>query len=81
MRIRVKVVPGSRRESVEKFGDGYKVRASVPAEKGRANERVRELLAQKLGCRTADVRILSGHSSAMKWVEIPHLLTISKASN
>ena len=45
-----------------------KVRA--PAEKGRANKSVEELIARTLGLARGRVTIVSGHTSEMKVVEV-----------
>ncbi len=67
--LRLKVVPGARRsEIVGALGDRLKVRVSQPAESGRANEAVVELLSRWLGSR--DVAIVSGHSRPEKTVRV-----------
>ena len=45
-----------------------KVRA--PAEKGKANKSVEELIARTLGLAKGQVTIVSGHTSEMKGVEV-----------
>jgi uncharacterized protein YggU (UPF0235/DUF167 family) len=48
-RISVTVSPGaSRSELVGRHGDGWRARVAVPPERGRANEALRELLAEAL---------------------------------
>lgn len=71
MRIRVKVNAGSKREGVRLLEPGfYQVRTRAPAEGGRANRRVLELLADELGRPTSALRIVTGHSSPLKLVDI-----------
>lgn len=71
MRIRVKVNPGSKTEGVKQLAPGmYQVRTRAPAEAGRANERVVELLAAAMGVATERVRIVAGLTKPLKVVEI-----------
>lgn len=71
MRIRVKVNAGSRTESVRQLGANlYQVRTRAPAEGGRANRRVVELLAAALAVDTDRVRIVAGASKPLKVVDI-----------
>lgn len=71
MRIRVKVNPGSKSEGVRLLEPGfYQVRTRAPAEAGRANQRVMELLAEELGLPVARLRIVAGQTSSLKRVEI-----------
>lgn len=67
--LRVKVVPGaSKSEIVGALGDRLKVRVASPAEAGKANRAVVEILRKWLGVR--DVEILSGHSNREKTVRV-----------
>ncbi len=71
MRIKVKVKPGSKREEVKELSPDYlEVRVSAPPEKGKANERVIELLAKHYGVRKSAVRIIRGETSREKLIEI-----------
>ena len=69
--VRLRVVPGSRRsELVGRHGDAWKLRVHAPAERGKANDEVVRLLAGTLGVPRSSVRIVRGHSSADKLVEV-----------
>lgn len=71
MRVKVKVKPGSNREGVREVSEGeIEVRVSVPPERGKANERVIQLIAEHYGVRKSAVRILRGETSREKLVEI-----------
>ena len=71
MILKVRVRPGAREESVRELaGNEREVRVSAPPQKGRANERVRELLAEHFGVSRSKVRILKGESSRRKLIEI-----------
>jgi hypothetical protein len=70
-RLRLRVSPGARRtEFVGRHGDGWKVRVAAPPENGRANEAVREVLAERLGLPRRAVTIVSGHAGREKVVEL-----------
>ncbi|NBU40896.1 MAG: DUF167 domain-containing protein [Planctomycetia bacterium] len=62
----VRVVPGSSRDEVEGWlADALKIKVSAPPEKGRANESVVALLADRLGLSTTVVAAVSGQRSAV----------------
>jgi uncharacterized protein (TIGR00251 family) len=62
-------VPGaSRSEIAGVLGDRLKVRVAAPAEGGKANEAVLELLRGWLG--TEDVRVASGHGGPAKTIRV-----------
>lgn len=67
--LSVKVVPGaSRSEVAGVLGNRLKVRVAAPAEKGRANEAVVEVLRAWLGAK--DVEIVAGRSAREKTVRV-----------
>lgn len=71
MIIIVKVKPGSKREGVKEISKNkLEVRVSAPPERGKANERVIELLAKHYGVSKSRVRILKGERAREKVVEI-----------
>jgi len=71
MRMRVKVNPGSKSESVRLLEPGfYQVRTRAPAEDGRANRRVLELLAAELTVPVDRLTIVAGHASPLKLVDV-----------
>lgn len=70
-RIKLRVAPGAKRtELVGRHGDAWKVRVDAPPERGKANERVRKLLADLTGARLADVDVVTGSTSRNKLVEV-----------
>jgi hypothetical protein len=74
MRLKVKVVPGSSRDVIVGWlGGALKLKVAAPPEKGRANEAVIALLADKLGIGPDQITILSGQTSAAKVLEIDGL--------
>lgn len=69
--LRVKAVPGARRdEIVGMLGDRLKVRVSAPPEGGRANAAIRALIADALGVKARQIAIISGQASAEKVVRV-----------
>jgi len=67
-------VPGSSRDCVAGWlGDALKVRVSAPAERGKANAAVLEVVASALGVPIDRVRIVAGATSARKVIEISGL--------
>lgn len=75
----MRVSPGARRsEVVGRLGDSWKLRVRSAPERGRANDEVIALLARTLGLSARDVRIVSGHTSRDKIVEL-ECLTIEDA--
>lgn len=65
------VVPGSSRDEVVGWRRrALKIKVTAPPEKGRASEAMIEILADRLGVGTDDIKIVSGHSSPSKVVAI-----------
>ena len=59
--IKVKVSAGAKTEKVEEIGpDMFKVRVSAPPEKGKANNRVAELLAEHFKISKTNVILMNG---------------------
>lgn len=73
IRLPLKVIPGASRASVQWFGEGLKVKVTAAPEKGQANVAVLALLAQRLNLPAASLRIVSGHVSQQKVLEIDGL--------
>jgi uncharacterized protein (TIGR00251 family) len=70
-RLSLKVVPGSSRDEIVGWlGDSLKVKVKAPPEKGRANEAVVALLAERLGIDASSIAVVSGHSSPAKVVAV-----------
>ncbi len=71
MILRVKVKPSSKKELVRRLNkDTLEVKVSAPPEKGKANRRVLELIAEHFGIKKSSVRIVKGKTSREKLVEI-----------
>jgi hypothetical protein len=69
VRIAVKAVPGSSRDRIAGVhGDELKVCVAAPPEKGKANARICELVAEALSVPVREVEVASGAASAHKVV-------------
>ena len=69
MYLKIKVIPDSKQEKVEKTGDdSLKIWVKVPAENNAANSRVLELVRELYP--NQSVKIISGHHSPSKIVSI-----------
>ena len=63
----VRAQPGARRDGIVGVHDGaLRVAVSAPPEKGKANEAIRAVLADALGCKPSRVGLLSGEASRQK---------------
>ncbi len=70
-KIRLKVITRARKEEVLKIKeDEYRIKVSCPPEKGKANQRITELLSERLGIRKNRIRIASGETNNKKIIEI-----------
>lgn len=78
-RLRLRVIPGAGKAGVVgRYGDAWKLRVTAPPERGKANEATLDLLADTLGLTAADLRLVAGHASRDKTVEVSGL-TIDEA--
>jgi len=69
--IRVKAVPGARRDEIAgPLGDRLKVRVAAPPEGGKANLAICALLARALGVRERDAEVVSGPASVEKTIRV-----------
>ncbi len=70
MIIKVKVKPGAKEEKIEKIGDNeYHVSVKEPAEDGKANRRLINLLSKELGVGWKSIKI-KNPASRNKIIEI-----------
>ena len=71
MRIYVKVTPRAGKNEVLKISEGeYKVKVTAPPEKGKANEKVVELLAYYFAVPKSSLHIVAGKSARIKIIDI-----------
>ena len=70
MYLKVFVIPAAKRERVEEDGLSLRISVKEPAAGNRANARVRELVAERLGMPVGKVRIYTGHRSRSKILSI-----------
>jgi hypothetical protein len=69
MQITVRVIPGSSRSDVEP-GDPWRVHVHARPAEGKANEELLQIISRHFGVAPSAVRILRGHASRSKTVEI-----------
>jgi uncharacterized protein (TIGR00251 family) len=70
-RLRLRVVPGASRPGVVgRHGQAWKVRVAAAPERGAANDALVHLIAATLGVPKRDVRLVSGHASRDKILEV-----------
>ena len=70
MKINIKVIPRSSQRKIVKEGERYKVYVHESATDGKANEAVRELLAEECNVAKSNVVIVKGETSRNKVIEI-----------
>ncbi|OGN08149.1 MAG: hypothetical protein A2750_03240 [Candidatus Yanofskybacteria bacterium RIFCSPHIGHO2_01_FULL_45_42] len=70
MRFQVKATPNSNRPEVTQEGDTLKVKIDAPPVKGMANRRLVELLSRHFKVPPSHIKIISGHTSRNKIVEV-----------
>jgi uncharacterized protein len=71
MKIFIKAKPNAKEEKVEKIDDSnYTVSVKEPPVKGKANEAIRNALAVYFKTGSSRVKIVAGHTSRNKIIEI-----------
>lgn len=71
MKIKVKVKPNAKQESVEKTGEkDFLLRVKAPAREGRANQAVVELLSEYFNLPKSGISIVRGEKSKNKVVNL-----------
>lgn len=68
-KLAVRATPRARSEGIEP-GDPLRIRVTAPADEGRANEAVRQLLAKALGIAPSRLTLLRGQTSRDKLFQI-----------
>ena len=70
-RLRLRVSPGAdRAEIVGRHGGSWKVRVTAPPERGRANDAVVRLVAERVSLPRERVAVVAGHAARDKIVEL-----------
>lgn len=71
MIITIKVTPHAKKSGIKKISEThYEIKVDAPAEKGRANARLIEMLADCFDIPKSAIKIIRGHASRNKVVEI-----------
>ena len=73
-KLAVKVIPrAERNEILEWSGERLRIKVAAAPEKGRANAALEAFLAERFGLARRAVRVVTGHTSAQKIVEVDGL--------
>ena len=70
MRIDLKVIPGSSKNYLKKTESGITAYVTAPANDGKANKALIELLAEEFNVRKAEISIIKGLKSRHKSINI-----------
>ncbi|MBL7157058.1 MAG: YggU family protein [Candidatus Omnitrophica bacterium] len=68
--IHVKVITKAGRNSVTKFGDGFKAHLTAPPADGKANKALVKLLSEYFNLKKSQVTIVSGKKSKDKLIKL-----------
>jgi len=72
--LNIKVVPHASRDQICGFlGDSLKIQVTAPAEAGKANKAVIEVLSEALGIKPHQIQLQRGHFHAQKVLQIAGL--------
>jgi uncharacterized protein (TIGR00251 family) len=71
--IQIKVVPKASKTQVIKEKEWIKIKLTSPAQKGKANKQLIELLSKKLRLPKSKIKIVSGETSRDKQISIEGL--------
>ncbi len=67
MEIRAKIIPNSKKESIEELRDGrFSIKVNADRKAGLAHERAIILIANYFGLESKKIKIISGHTSQTK---------------
>ncbi len=71
MIIKVVVIPGVRKENIEKTGEHlWRISIKEPAMHNQANNRMREIIALQYGVPIVNVFLMTGHHSRSKMIRV-----------
>jgi len=71
MHVRVHIYVDNRKEVIKEIGENnFEIKLKVPAEHNLANNRMREILARWYNTEVGKVRIITGHHSPRKVVDV-----------
>ena len=70
MKFWIKVKPGAKEDKIQEIQGGYKASLKAAAQRGQANEALIKVLSDYFGVAKTRIRIVSGHSSRDKLIEV-----------
>lgn len=76
--IKIWVQPGSSREEIEGFRDGFlRIRLKAPAERGEANKACQKIIAAALKISPSQIKIMRGEKSRRKLIKISGIKSLN----
>jgi uncharacterized protein (TIGR00251 family) len=73
MRLKVKVIPGAKRNAWTEDAQGIKIHLNAPPVDGKANEALLRFLAEHFGVKISKIEIIKGLKSRHKVINIEEL--------
>ena len=70
MYIKITVIPNAKKEIVKREDDTFTISVKEPAKQNLANKRVREIIASEYNIPIGGVRLISGHRSPHKIIDV-----------
>lgn len=70
MKIKVKVIPNAKKQRIEQTNEGFKIYLTVPAQEGRANKNLVEVLAEYFDVKKYNITIVQGETQREKVIQI-----------
>lgn len=72
--LRLRIIPNARRsEVVGEYGEAIKIKVQAPAVEGKANEALRDFLAERLQIPAREIELVAGEKSRYKTVAVMNL--------
>ena len=68
--IQVRVIPNAKKNEVKEFGNGIKAYLTAPAQEGKANKALLELLAEHFNVKRSKIKIVKGVKARNKVVQV-----------
>ncbi len=79
MKLKIKVKAHAKQNKIEtKEGNEWTIRIKAPAIENKANEELISFLAEELNIRAAQIKIVSGHTSKIKIIEIIEIMSFPR---
>ncbi len=70
MKLKIKVIANAKKSNVIQEKNFLKIKVDAPAQKGKANKRLIEILAEHFKVSKTKIKIIKGHKSREKVIEL-----------